>query len=163
MPRKPPVSDKAARENEAYKDFHSKVDELTKNTRVETVTPAEVATVSAWDFFDDDEPWQDAWEEIWQPEPGETLEGILVARSVFEGGDFNEVCQRYVVLNRAGERISFVGGQVFDANADEKEIDLGYRLRITYKGKKEIKGGKQTMNQWRIQYKPPTFGNASKG
>lgn len=90
-----------------------------------------------------------AWKEInpvdWKPNKGEFIEGILVDKQE-NVGDNNSML--YKVETPAGV-LNVWGTTILDARL--RLINVGERVRITYKGLAEAKGGKQPAKIFKVE------------
>jgi hypothetical protein len=95
--------------------------------------------------------WERASFEIWKPEEGEFVIGIYDGNIEF-AGDFEEPCLAHHIIDRDGNRISFVPGMMADKFITEAKINKGDMIFAQYTGQGQTNKG-QRVNNWDIRFK----------
>lgn len=131
-------------------DEKPEVEDIPTDEKGVTAQPA------AADLTDNDD-WQHAAAQIWEPKPGDVLQGTYDGAAPFTEGTLDTEVDKHFVIDAKGARFSFVGGSVFDKavkGANEGAgIKPGMEVRITFKGKKDLKKDGKRVNIFEILYR----------
>ena len=123
-------------------------------------TAAEVTAKSSVPLGDDDEWDFDSWErassEIWRPEIGEYIAGTYDGFKMMPKDltEFDEDVNIHFIIDKdTGNRMSFVGGKMCDANFAENPIEKGCKIFVRFMGQSDTRKGNR-VNNFDIRFQP---------
>lgn len=131
----------------------AKKDDKTKTDETEIPTDEKGRVTKPHVPADDGEGWEFASAQIWEPEPGDIIQGIYDGSEPFTEGTLDtEVLKHFINTPKDG-RFSFVGGAVFDKAIKSNNITPGLEVRIKFQGKKDLKKEGRRVNLFEIKYR----------
>lgn len=92
--------------------------------------------------------WEEKSAEIFKFAVGDILMGTLENIEEFDGGDFPEKCNKYILMTDTGRK-SFLAGSVFDGVMASNKIGIGDFIKVQFNGQTETKKGNK-VNNWQL-------------